>query len=99
MRSFIAWHKERHREDIHLINGYFDDAAFEGLRDRIAHLFDWPHYSDDDQFYGPHGRLVANIVQIGFWTILFGGLYFRFVFRGSKRSNQTLQPTAGRSDA
>ena len=29
MRSFIAWHKERHREDIHLINAYFDDAAFE----------------------------------------------------------------------
>ena len=29
MRSFIAWHKERHREDIHLINAYFGDAAFE----------------------------------------------------------------------
>ena len=29
MRSFIAWHKERHREDAHLINAYFGDAAFE----------------------------------------------------------------------
>ena len=29
MRSFIAWHKERHREDIHLINAYFGDAGFE----------------------------------------------------------------------
>jgi GNAT superfamily N-acetyltransferase len=29
MRSFIAWHKERHGEDIDLINAYFDDAAFE----------------------------------------------------------------------
>lgn len=29
MRSFIAWHKERHREDIHLIDAYFDAEAFE----------------------------------------------------------------------
>ena len=29
MRSFIVWHKERHLEDIHLINAYFGDAAFE----------------------------------------------------------------------
>jgi GNAT superfamily N-acetyltransferase len=29
MRSFIAWHKERHREDIHLIDAYFDADAFE----------------------------------------------------------------------
>jgi putative acetyltransferase len=35
MRSFIAWHKERHGEDIDLINAYFDDAAFE---DELASL-------------------------------------------------------------
>ena len=29
MLSFITWHKERHGEDIDLINAYFDDAAFE----------------------------------------------------------------------
>jgi len=29
MQSFIAWHKERHGQDIDLINAYFDDAAFE----------------------------------------------------------------------
>jgi putative acetyltransferase len=29
MRSFIAWHKERHGEDIDLINAYFDNAAFD----------------------------------------------------------------------
>jgi putative acetyltransferase len=29
MRSFIAWHRRRHREDIHLIERYFDSAAFE----------------------------------------------------------------------
>jgi GNAT superfamily N-acetyltransferase len=29
MRSFIAWHKERHGDDIDLINAYFDDAVFE----------------------------------------------------------------------
>jgi putative acetyltransferase len=35
MRSFIAWHKERHGDDINLINPYFDDAAFE---DELASL-------------------------------------------------------------
>jgi len=29
MRSFIAWHRERHREDTHLIDAYFDAGAFE----------------------------------------------------------------------
>jgi putative acetyltransferase len=29
MRSFIAWHRQRHREDIHLIDQYFDTVAFE----------------------------------------------------------------------
>lgn len=29
MRAFIAWPRERHREDRHLIDAYFDDAAFE----------------------------------------------------------------------
>jgi GNAT superfamily N-acetyltransferase len=35
MRSFVAWHKERHREDMHLIEAYFDAAAFE---DELASL-------------------------------------------------------------
>ena len=35
MRSFIAWHKERHGQDIDLINAYFDGAAFE---DELASL-------------------------------------------------------------
>jgi hypothetical protein len=52
-----------------------------GLSDRIAHLFDWPHYSNEDEFYGPHGRAIAIGVTIGFWTVLFGTLYFRYVFR------------------
>jgi len=29
MRSFIAWHRRRHTQDIHLIDQYFDAAAFE----------------------------------------------------------------------
>lgn len=29
MRAFVAWHRERHREDIHLIDAYFDAEAFE----------------------------------------------------------------------
>jgi GNAT superfamily N-acetyltransferase len=29
MRAFIAWHRQRHAEDIHLIDQYFDSTAFE----------------------------------------------------------------------
>lgn len=29
MRSFIAWHRERHHEDLELIDRYFDNTAFE----------------------------------------------------------------------
>ncbi len=29
MRSFVAWHRERHVDDLRLIDGYFDAAAFE----------------------------------------------------------------------
>ena len=29
MRGFIAWHRERHTQDQHLVDAYFDSAAFE----------------------------------------------------------------------
>jgi GNAT superfamily N-acetyltransferase len=29
MRAFIAWHRERHTQDRHLIDAYFDAPAFE----------------------------------------------------------------------
>ena len=29
MRSFVAWHRERHVADLRLIDGYFDGAAFD----------------------------------------------------------------------
>ncbi len=29
MRAFIAWHRERHTQDRHLIDAYFDESAFE----------------------------------------------------------------------
>jgi putative acetyltransferase len=29
MRAFVAWHRERHRADIALVDAYFDRAAFE----------------------------------------------------------------------
>jgi GNAT superfamily N-acetyltransferase len=29
MRAFVAWHRERHQEDLHLIDRYFDGADFE----------------------------------------------------------------------
>ena len=32
MRAFVSWHRERHAEDMELIDSYFDGAAFEGVR-------------------------------------------------------------------
>lgn len=29
MRAFLAWHRQRHHEDLHLVDQYFDAAAFE----------------------------------------------------------------------
>jgi hypothetical protein len=29
IRAFVAWHRERHRDDLHLIDAYFDAGAFE----------------------------------------------------------------------
>ena len=29
MRAFVAWHRERHTEDLHLIDAYFDADAFD----------------------------------------------------------------------
>jgi len=28
-RAFVAWHRDRHTQDLHLIDSYFDAAAFE----------------------------------------------------------------------
>lgn len=28
-REFVAWHRERHTQDLHLIDSYFDTSAFE----------------------------------------------------------------------
>lgn len=35
MRAFVAWHRERHTEDLHLIDAYFDANAFDS---ELAHL-------------------------------------------------------------
>lgn len=29
MRGFVAWHRSRHEQDRHLVEAYFDDAAFD----------------------------------------------------------------------
>ena len=33
----------------------------------------------------------ATAVTIAFWTLIFGAIYFRFLFRGTKRSNQAMK--------
>jgi GNAT superfamily N-acetyltransferase len=34
-RAFVAWHRERHVEDLELIDGYFDAAAWEAELDGL----------------------------------------------------------------
>jgi ribosomal protein S18 acetylase RimI-like enzyme len=42
IRAFVAWHRERHTDDLHLIDGYFDAGEFEaelaGLPGKYAPL-------------------------------------------------------------
>jgi ribosomal protein S18 acetylase RimI-like enzyme len=47
MRAFIAWHRDRHREDLDLIDRYFDPVAFE------AELTGLP-----GKYVAPDGRLL-----------------------------------------
>lgn len=47
MRAFIAWHRERHVQDLALIDAYFDEAAFE---EELAGL--------PGHYVPPHGDLL-----------------------------------------
>jgi GNAT superfamily N-acetyltransferase len=47
MRTFTAWHRARHADDVHLIDQYFDTAAYE------AELASLP-----GKYSPPHGQLL-----------------------------------------
>jgi hypothetical protein len=49
IRSFVAWHRERHVQDLALIDEYFDAAAFE------AELASLP-----GEYAPPRGALLAT---------------------------------------
>ena len=54
-----------------------------GLAPLIGHALEGP-WILEDEFYGQHGSLIASLTTIGFWTIVFGAFYFRYVFRRSR---------------
>jgi len=72
-----------------------------GLATLVGRVF-CSYYSDGENDTGlfedsARANRAAFSFTLAFWALLFGAVYFHFVFR-TKRSNQTLQPTAGRSD-
>ena len=52
MRAFVAWHRNRHAEDIDLVERYFDQRAFDG---ELAGL--------PGKYARPHGRLLLAHVD------------------------------------
>ena len=66
-----------HADSSWLFNQY--RYAF-GLGPLIGHALEG-EWILEDEFYGKHGSLIAGLTTLTFWTLIFGGLYFRYVFR------------------
>jgi GNAT superfamily N-acetyltransferase len=42
MRAFVAWHRQRHQQDLALIDAYFDAPAFEAELAGLPGKYAWP---------------------------------------------------------
>jgi hypothetical protein len=73
-----------------------------GFATFVARMF-VPEYTDELICFGPVppgqdvGQYISVFTVMGFWTLFFGTVYFYCV--RDQRSNQSLEPTAGRRDA
>jgi hypothetical protein len=81
-----------------LLDHYSDPFGLATLVGRIFCSYYSVGENDTGMFEdSARAELAARLFTASFWAVLFGAVYFYFVFR-TKRSNQPLQPTADRRE-
>ena len=61
MRAFVGWHRERHTEDTHLIDAYFDAGSFEN---ELTHLVEYYGPPDGDLLLARYDGEAAGCVAL-----------------------------------
>jgi GNAT superfamily N-acetyltransferase len=84
-RSFLAWHRQRHVQDLHLIDAYFDDEAYEGEIEGLPGKYAPP---DGDLLVCHHGGLAVGC-----------GAFHRLDEQSCEMKRMFVAPTARRGGA